>query len=139
MGHSHYWEIKQDVTVKIWEKILTGAEVIFKHCKMNGIPLQFEADVSQPPQCDTDAIRFNGVDDNGYETFIVTPFQTDFSFCKTKQLPYDLAVIMVLLHLKQVLGKDIIINSDGKDDGSWTEAMTLYKKLFHKTPKMAFK
>ncbi len=48
------------------------------------------------PIVNANRISFNGVEDDSYETFQLTPETTDFEFCKTARRPYDPIVVEVL-------------------------------------------
>jgi hypothetical protein len=113
---------------------------ILDHCKSKKIKLAFECDIPQPPKVDNEMIRFNGVGNEGHETFImfkkkpVEKICSDksryFYFCKTARKPYDLAVCLVLLSLVQNAPKSVEISSDGDWNVEWAEARKVYKELF---------
>ena len=118
---------------------------ILDYCKAKKIELAFEFDVQKPPEVSNEMIRFNGVADEGHETFILfkkKPKGQDggdgqsryFYFCKTARKPYDLAVCLVLLSLANHATKSMKITSDGDWDGDWTDARTAYKELFGVDP-----
>lgn len=116
---------------------------ILDYCKAKKIELAFEFDVQKPPEVSNEMIRFNGVADEGHETFILfKKKQTGgiddgqsryFYFCKTARKPYDLAVCLVLLSLANH-AKSMKITSDGDWDGDWTDARAAYKELFGVDP-----
>ena len=118
---------------------------ILDYCKAKKIELAFEFDVQKPPEVSNEMIRFNGVADEGHETFILfkkKPKGQDggdgqgryFYFCKTARKPYDLAVCLVLLSLANHATKSMKITSDGDWDGDWTDARAAYKELFGVDP-----
>lgn len=82
-----------------------------------------------PPLVHEAQIRFNGVGEEGHETFVVFNIQEDHSnFCKTERKPYDLPVCKVLAVLNHFC-PNFEITSDGNivpvKDGypdSWPEA-----------------
>lgn len=97
--------------------------------------------VPQSPDITPDHIWFNGWKDGGHETFVVTREKPDnpswdkeattsFDFCKTNRKPYDLAVCLVLLTLKQHAPESVEISSDGEWDVEWLESRKVFKELF---------
>ena len=56
-------------------------------------------------------ICYNRVADDGYETFYLTKKATDFSFCKTREMPYDIYV-WHLLTFCQMIKKDFHARRD---------------------------
>jgi hypothetical protein len=63
-------------------------------------------------------VRFNGVDDDGHETFNFSLNKDGFNFCKTATKPYDEVVCGCLYIAKLIFGDSIKINqdSDSSDD-----------------------
>jgi hypothetical protein len=100
--------------------------------------LKWECDVPKVPEVSDDLIRFNGWQDEGHETFMVTKKLGDykvesgesFDFCKTARKPYDLAVCLVYMILKRHAPKSVKISSDGDWEQEWVEARKVYKELF---------
>lgn len=72
-------------------------KAIIKHCEDIGIDLQAEHNEPKPAKVLKTIIRFNGVEDDGHETFYLPKKKRSFNFCKTARKPYDIAVAMVLL------------------------------------------
>jgi len=94
-----------------------------------------------PPEVNSEHIRFNGWQDEGHETFMVTREVPDapswspdsdesFDFCKTARKPYDVAVCLVLLSMTRHAPKSFRISSDGDWDVEWSEARKIYKDMF---------
>lgn len=71
-------------------------------------------------------IRFNGVGDNGHETFYLSPEMRDFEFCKTACKPYDTAVVAVLCLLAH--HTDVRVSSDG-DPSDWEAGLAFAKRI----------
>ena len=110
MGYTHYWEQARDFTDSEWSELTAVASRAVQIC---GVPLLFEYDQRRPPQIDGELIRFNGVDGDGHETFVLTrkkralkPYETEpedkedaarFNFCKTAAKPYDTPVVAILI------------------------------------------
>jgi hypothetical protein len=107
---------------------------LFQDCK--GI-IQYEDNICKPPVADDAMIRFNGVDDDGHETFVLMRSDVPasylenknevFGFCKTARKPYDKYVTAVLLLAKLYLQDEIRISSDG-DIADWKEGQKLIKE-----------
>mgnify|MGYP003971381979 CR=1 FL=1 len=116
MGYTHYW--KHDEVIKAdWRKAIEEVDKVLR--RHHGV-LQFEYDNDAKPEANDSSIRFNGIDEDGHETFWVSPEATGFSFCKTARKPYDLAVCEVLIILSCLCGFDV--SSDGDFDDEWAEA-----------------
>lgn len=127
--------------MKQWERICLETFQILDYCAKKKIDLVWECDVTKPPAVTPNLIRFNGLQDEGHETFMVTrempkdpsydpDSKESFDFCKTARKPYDLAVCLVLLSMSRHAPKSFKVSSDGDWDGDWTEARKAYKSLF---------
>jgi hypothetical protein len=57
-------------------------------------------------------VRFNGVDEDGHETFCFSLGRRGFNFCKTNVKPYDELVCGCLYVAKLIFGDSIRINQD---------------------------
>ncbi len=57
-------------------------------------------------------VRFNGVDEDGHETFYFSLDKSGFNFCKTNIKPYDGVVCGCLYVAKVIFGDDISVNQD---------------------------
>jgi len=140
MGYTHYYYQKKSLTQKQWENVCIETFQILDYCKGKKIKLAFEYDNPAPPLVNNDQIRFNGVKDEGHETFIFLKKKPEekicsdksryFYFCKTARKPYDLAVCLVLLSLANHAPKSVELASDGDWDQEWAEARKVYKELF---------
>jgi hypothetical protein len=136
MGYTHYmrtdnWD-KQDKLG--FEKALPIVQKILKRHKDI---VQFECDDSKRPLISKEQIRFNGIGNEGHETFMFINgesqgefYNPTFSFCKTARKPYDVAVCEVLLVLNAFC-PNLSLGSDGFSgyleqpelDGAWPEAV----------------
>jgi len=140
VGYTHYYYQSKNLTQKQWEKVCLETFQILDYCKAKKIKLAFECDIPKPPEVSDEMIRFNGVNDEGHETFIFFKKKPEeqihsdksryFYFCKTARKPYDLAVCLVLLSLANHSPKSVELGSDGEWDGEWTDARRVYKELF---------
>ena len=136
MGYTHYWTMPSEFSEDGWRKsISTIKKVIAKHKKL----LAYELDQPRKPPSVTDkTVRFNGIDEEGHETFIVEKIPKAWSFCKTAYKPYDQAVCECLLVFKAFL-PGFSLSSDGFSgslksqqdgivfDGTWNAALEAVK------------
>lgn len=111
MGYTHYWKAKKFTAEDKagWKKALL---IIKKILECHAALIQFESDDKRKPVASLEQIRFNGIEDDGYETFLLNAEPTDFEFCKTSRKPYDLAVCEVLLVLNSLM-PSLEVSSDG--------------------------
>jgi hypothetical protein len=75
-----------------------------------------------------DIIRFNGVGDDGHETFCLTKEASGFEFCKTAGKPYDILACAILAAAKQHAGDGLNVSSDG-DANDWVEGLSFASKV----------
>lgn len=105
-----------------------------KICEILDTPIQYELDKKSTAIFDKDVIRFNGIGEDGHETFYLPRVYTRkmpqglshsnllFQFCKTAYKPYDINVCCCLIIAKHHFGKNILVQSDGSLN-DWKEAM----------------
>lgn len=116
MGYTHYWN-SVDFTPEEWEGVMADVVKILDHASLRDLVCQEWDQADHAPLVNRDLIRFNGKGDDGHETFLYHREGTQWCFCKTNRKPYDAAVCAVLLvlnHHCEVLGKDLDLKSDGK-------------------------
>lgn len=150
MGYTHYWEKVGPWDATRHEAALQDMWTIISRTEDPRLAQDYDTPET-PPAFDDDGIWFNGVGDEGCETFvfprIIDPKYglggyeyvgaggrlvieyTDFTFCKTRQLPYDKVVTACLLAAKHHLGDAIRVASDG-DWEEWAEGARLYEYIF---------
>ena len=139
MGYTHYWRQLRDFTDTEWQELTRLAKLITNDGVLDQTLSTVEFNI------DNEQICFNGVGDNGHETFIITKKkrakedyeeqeaydrQGAFEFCKTAQKPYDkyvVAVLCALYNLEYVEGFGQThpmseIRSDG-NTADWTEGL----------------
>ena len=132
MGYTHYYRQQRDYTTQEWERLIEAAKKIFAYCEQNGIILENDNPISEDdlaPVADENMIWFNGQD--SCETFVISQTKEEpFSFCKTRRLPYDIAVCMVLLSSNQIAPDVLHISSDG-DFEEWNPIIERWQNLFN--------
>ena len=129
MGYTHYtradnWDRQDELG---FEKALPIVRKILKRYKDL---VQFECDNPKRPVVSKKQIRFNGIGEDGHETFMLSNSSFEFNFCKTARKPYDVVVCEVLLVLNAFC-PHLSISSDGFSscldnpqlDGTWPEAI----------------
>lgn len=126
MGYTNYWECETDFTDDEWNAVCEEAQYI----KEIDSPYQENMfrtldSVNIINDITFENISFNGVGDNGHETFILEKKATDFSFCKTNELPYDIYV-WHLLTFCQMIKKDFHAR---RDRWYWNKSRPLPKAL----------
>ena len=75
-------------------------------------------------------IRFNGVGEDGHETFYLSPDESGWGFCKTARKPYDIVVVAILSMLDEYLGDKFEWRSDGDNEDHLT-GKRLYQSVIH--------
>lgn len=153
MGYTHYWLVDRDVDPA---KLAEAGREMAKVIRAARVPLADGlGQAGTEPVIDLDAgtVWFNGVDDEGYETFywppeLSKPSHDDpgrtYDFCKTWRMPYDPVVVACLLVAQRVLGDRIEIGSDGNLDDFLDQAenaadheetaRALYTRVFQQDP-----
>ena len=138
MGYTHYWEFKKPKEIKSSELEKTYQKTIIECQKILNIynkqcesweRLSGYAAHCKPGQYG--GININGKGDEGHENFILREHfnQNDgFTFCKTAQKPYDLAVIACLATLKYRLKDAIEVSSDGCHE-DWIDGVELARNV----------
>jgi len=130
LGYTHYWDTNEDLTPEEWNEVTEKANTIIQHCQNLGIQLVYEFDEPDSlVMIDDSQIRFNGLEEEGHETFFLTRPQTDFCFCKTARKEYDLAVTMILIAVYNAAPSKVSVLSDGHLS-DWEEATQTYQNLF---------
>ena len=100
MGYTHYWKLGQKPTPAQWKRFTTA---VSKIVELSNVQVQFEYDEASPPQIDDERVRFNGVDEDGHETFFIEPEDVEFNFCKTAHKDYDEIVVACLIAAANIL------------------------------------
>ena len=136
MGYTHYWRQHRDFNDTEWRvitrlaKLITadGLGVLAHHPDaINGDEYYGEKE-DDVFIIDNEQIRFNGIGEDGHETFLITKKKPKegFQFCKTARKPYDkyvVAVLCAIYHVYLQMEKTVMnISSDGNTE-DWTEGL----------------
>jgi len=126
MGYTHHWEQDKELDADKFKKASADCK---KLCK--GSSIQFDYDDNKLPIFTSEQIRFNGIGEDGHETFFIDRVCTRsngdgqvYNFCKTNAKLYDRYVVACLIILKHYLGDSIDVSSDGDID-DWSEGRAL--------------
>jgi len=135
MGYTHYWSHKEDFSPSEWQTIRLKTRALLHYTKA-AIRLEFDSHLAA--LVDEHEIIFNGVGDDGHETFHVTRLRRSlmsheqeingarFGFCKTACKPYDEVVLAILMYMSDRFPRKFEISSDGdigKTDGDKARAL----------------
>lgn len=107
MGYTHYFRKEKNS-----KGYLDALPIIKKILKKHSSIIQREYDDKKRPICNDEMVIFNGIEDNGHETFVFTNKAEKFNFCKTNEKPYDVVVCECLLVFNWFM-PDLNISSDG--------------------------
>ena len=137
MGYTHYVTMPKVVaSQEAWDSFIDDFKQMLPSFKQH---LDTDPESDQCLSIDKHCIRFNGKGDLSHETFYLEREWKDdsyksswldedrpkthdyFTFCKTAQKPYDIAVCGALIIAKKHFGDNVIITSDGDDD-NWEDA-----------------
>ena len=129
MGYTHYFTTKDALDTDKFKAYSDDMNTIIKGI---GTPIAWECDVDEPPEVTPDLVRFNGVGDDGHETFLLSKSQVGFKFCKTACKPYDLVVVAALAVAKDIFKDDIDIGSDG-NVSEWVNGVKFASDLLGRT------
>jgi len=130
MGYTHYFK-HEKVSKEVWADIV---EDCFDACQSTEVSIIDDRDDSDP-KFTKEHIWFNGINDDGYETFVLEKNGSDgFAFCKTARKPYDLLVCICLAIYNHHSPTTIDLNSDGfNNDGTeepgWVNAKQIVKTV----------
>ena len=122
MGYTHYWN-HTGFSNEQWRLARKNAKKILE---ASSIPVWREYDEDAPPVVSLKEIRFNGIENTGHETFLISRFPTRSDFCKTARKPYDTIVVAILGMLSDI-NDEFNWGSDG-DKEDHAEGIELYNK-----------
>jgi len=128
MGYTHYFKkagLKR-VSDEDWSQFECEVKRAIAKCE---VPVAFEYDEAHKlPIVDGALIKFNGIGDDGHETFYLERNLSDFEFCKTANKPYDILVVAVLALAKDIFGDWFDVSSDG-DSEDWEAGVKLASEV----------
>jgi hypothetical protein len=146
MGYTHYWYHTKSFTDNEWTHVIQSFIDILTIATQNGIPLSLEevvlntnkahsalAEIKQEQKrlhADHSLpIFFNGVDEDGHETFVLSKEapSNQMDFCKTAHKPYDTVVTAFLAFLESQYKDKINVSSDGYPE-EWEKGLMLARK-----------
>ena len=135
MGYTHYFSNTKTIPLVQWNKLTKDVNKLMKHSNKNKVVAREYDDTNTPPVINENQISFNGIGDDGHETFFIKRKGGNNEFCKTARKPYDLiACVTLILYSNHVKGTEI--SSDGDlDDIEWQSAVSLANDLFGLKPK----
>lgn len=140
MGYTHYWQYHRDITANEWKEI----RGVFRRLvsSLPGIALAGPEGDGEPR---LDAIRliFNGASPHAVEPFAFYRTRAGWDadhkhtlgrpwrgYCKTEHQPYDLAVMTMLLSVRDIAQGALSVESDEDMNGlGWSQAMDLARRL----------
>lgn len=104
------------------------SNAVKKIIRTTAYPIAKEYDEpNQPPTITDGLIAFNGVGDDGHETFWLERHGHGFNFCKTAEKPYDVVVVATLIVADAIAPGVLLISSDG-DPAEWEPGLTLARQ-----------
>ena len=126
MGYTHYWRHGR-MDAQAWEDLKDDARRI---AEASGLHLVYAIGGENG-----DTFVVNGIEDDAHEDFILNPWGTEFTFCKTARKPYDAVVGAVLIAAKDRLGDGFRVTSDGRwGADTWPAAAALYEAALGREP-----
>lgn len=142
MGYTTYWR-NLKFSKAGWNNLCDDVKIVLSHLPEK-VKVKWESDSEKEAAVTSKHIRFNGIGEEGHETFFLESTPRDFEFCKTNRKPYDLAVSAVLI-LASFYAESGEITSDGINaawesagiqrpdnlDSEWSEAWEFVKGLFY--------
>ena len=122
MGYTHYWNITQPITAYEWADICTSA---ITYCTRSSVPVHIETSMHMPAPYGKETkriqsqIKIEGIDEAGYETFLLYPYEYvgEFACCKTGRRPYDEIIVAVLNRAAERCPEKFF----WKSDGNWND------------------
>lgn len=131
MGYTHYWSQQRDYTEAEWQQISATIKAIIA---ASDVAVASEYDrPNDAPEFTDDHILFNGVGDDGHETFgFMRKGEDDFQFCKTARKPYDEIVVACLIAASEM--GVITWSSDGEGEPDYlTDGSALLREIQKET------
>lgn len=140
MGFTRYWYHNR-ISRPTWELITQDCAKLIKAAEGQIKIVMVRGSSVSCPEINNKRIVFNGLGDEGCETFIFDRVPKDayegepqgqrtggvFNFCKTLSLPYDLLVASCLIVMRRYLGYEIEISPTRSSD--WDKARAFTKAV----------
>jgi hypothetical protein len=142
MGYTHYYYRTESLDENIFKEASFDCKEICNLIKdEKNINIQYDFDNNKKPVFTKSQVRFNGIDEDGHETFHISPIykssykQTNnqgllFQFCKTARKPYDFNVMCCLIIYKHHFGNEFLVYSDGEMK-DWKPAIDFCQKYLN--------
>lgn len=138
MGYTHYFTLKNTkIQNGSKEQMMEALKKVIK--KYDAIICKEYDEPGEDAELTKDYIRFNGIEDDGHETFyfgFTNKAKSEWNFCKTARKSYDLPVCECLLIIKAHYGDNVELSSDGfscyddkEIDGCWNQAIDNVKEM----------
>lgn len=130
MGYTHYWNPTRGFSDSEWVQLRDFVPSLFQVAGESGVALgNGIGRTGSEPVVDDEVIAFNGIGENGYETFMLKKDGTGFAFCKTARKPYDAVVVAVLVRASEI-SDGFMWSSDGDNEpGHLDAAQALINKI----------
>ena len=115
MGYTHYWTPSANLVPNVFKQAVSDCRKVCRALhEQDGLAIQRDFDDPRPAQFTPTTIWFNGVGNDGHETFaVLRDGSGSLEFCKTAEKPYDSAVCACLLILNHYFGPSFLVDSDG--------------------------
>ena len=127
MGFTHYIDQDREATTEEWQAIRDDVATLIAALPEGLEIAGLMGERGTPPELNNDRIAFNGVEDEGCETFILCREPAD-GFCKTNQRPYDLLVAAALIVATHHAPAVYTVRSDGHDF-EWSPALSFVRRV----------
>lgn len=130
MGYTHHWEQIKPAEPEQWKNLCEDfRKLLAVNLITANIPVAKDWDTSEGPEVNKGFIIFNGVGDDGFETFVLEKnCLTGYEFCKTAHYPYDTLVTATLILADHHCPHVWSISSDGNAD-EWEPGLQLARKV----------
>jgi hypothetical protein len=139
IGYTHYWNLKEPVEQQVWDRLVENVHGLLSVAVARGFKIAGPVGDDEIV-LDGDKIGFNGVGEDGYESFILErdpkipewrrnrADMERFAVCKTGRRPYDPVVTAALCLAEEITGGLFRVSSDG-NPSDWEEGRDLAKEI----------
>ena len=135
MGYTHYFTQTRDFTDNEWQEIKSFSALLLQRGSSN---LIIDCKYDQKFKINDKEILFNGIKNDGHETFILDKLKCKFpdyytaedkkagvfNFCKTARKDYDKYVVAILCGVNVLAPGVLTIKSDGWKS-EWQDGLNL--------------